>query len=272
MWVALPSCLSDAANAAVSQSYIIRIRRPGRLDEYVLRTEAQWAKFARNVRFFCSPIRVCFHLTLFLHLPQMSKLFPQAHIRRIPPGDPKNDTVIRPKPYVPTIGSAVSVVSGVDHNTIPGTPVSETPSRAHSRLMSGIRAAAADPSAPPRASRTFTRSSLGSTFARSLRAQSTHTQSHASRRSSRKSRATTLASTLPPRSHSAAGSYRSYPMSFGSRFTVSAEIGKKMPPFDPRRRALRAWLRDVLSVKVAGHHKETADFLLLGSIVPRDSE
>ncbi|GEM09860.1 PX domain containing protein [Rhodotorula toruloides] len=249
-WGGFEADVIGVRKSLFSHSYIIRIRRPGRLDEYVLRTEAQWAKFARN----------------------MSKLFPHAHIRRIPPGDPKHDTVIRPKPYLPTIGSAVSVVSGADQHTVPGTPISETPSRAHSRLMGGIRAAAADPTAPPRASRTLTRSSLGSTFARSLRAQSTHTQSHASRRSSRKSRAMTSASTLPPRPHSAAGSYRSYPMSFGSRFAVSAEIGKKMPPFDPRRRALRAWLRDVLSIKVVGHHKETAAFLLLGSIVPRDSD
>ncbi|BGP32365.1 hypothetical protein JCM10296v2_004146 [Rhodotorula toruloides] len=249
-WGGFEADVIGVRKSLFSHSYIIRIRRPGRLDEYVLRTEAQWAKFARN----------------------MSKLFPHAHIRRIPPGDPKHDTIIRPKPYLPTIGSAVSVVSGADQHTVPGTPISETPSRAHSRLMGGIRAAAADPTAPPRASGTLTRSSLGSTFARSLRAQSTHTQGNASRHSSRKSRAMTSASTPPPRPHSAAGSYRSYPMSFGSRFGVSAEIGKKMPPYDPRRRALRAWLRDVLSVKVVGHHKETAAFLLLGSIVPRDSD
>jgi hypothetical protein len=47
---------------------------------------------------------------------------------------------------------------------------------------------------------------------------------------------------------------------------------KKLPPHDPQRRALRNWLRDTLSIRTVGHHKETAAFLLLGSIVPRSSE
>lgn len=194
----------------------------------------------------------------------MPKHFPNAHLRRIPPGAPKNDTVIRPRPSLQTMPSAASLHSAV--GTEPG-------SRSHSRLVNGLRAAAADPHGSPSAmNRPPTRSSVGSTFTRSLRAQSVHAQSESKTVRQRRSRAASLSASQLQRPQSAAGSYRSYPTSFGSRTVVPAEIGKKMPPHDPRRRALRAWLRDVLSVRGVGHHKETAAFLLAGSIVPRDSE
>lgn len=41
---------------------------------------------------------------------------------------------------------------------------------------------------------------------------------------------------------------------------------------DAHRRALRSWLRDTLSIRTVGHHRETAAFLLLGSIVPKESD
>ncbi|GAA6051050.1 hypothetical protein JCM3770_005473 [Rhodotorula araucariae] len=240
-WGGFEADIVGVRNSLFTHSYIIRVRRPGRLDEFVLRTEAQFFKFYRN----------------------MDKAFPHAHIRRIPAGEPKNDTVIRPRPSLPIVASAVSLQSGVE---------SELPSRSHSRLMSGLRAAAGDPHRPVAMSRAPTRSSVGSTFARSLRAQSTHAQSEAKTVRQRRSRAASLSASHLQRPQSAAGSYRSYPTSFGSRVGIPVEIGKKMPPHDPRRRALRAWLRDVLSVRTVGHHKETAAFLLAASIVPRDSD
>ncbi|MBW0481062.1 hypothetical protein O181_020777 [Austropuccinia psidii MF-1] len=41
---------------------------------------------------------------------------------------------------------------------------------------------------------------------------------------------------------------------------------------DAQRRALRAWLRDALSIRHIGHHRETAAFLLLGSMVPHEED
>ncbi|GAA5854395.1 hypothetical protein JCM8547_001807 [Rhodosporidiobolus lusitaniae] len=238
----------------LSHSFIIRVRRPGRLEEYVLRSEAQFARFYKA----------------------LCKAFPQAHIRRLPPTDLKNDQVIRPKPSLPTIGSSVSLVSGVPGGTVDGHH-SEAMSRngsqsrqSRSRLANGLRAAADDRynnGLVP--TRTNTRTSTsGSTFARSLRAQSIHSTDG---KRPRHARSATLTS-LPPRPYSVIGSTRSFATTLGSRFPMPVEIGKKMPPQDPRRRALRVWLKDVLSVRTVGHHRETAAFLLLGSIVPRDSD
>ncbi|GAA5919480.1 hypothetical protein JCM6882_001062, partial [Rhodosporidiobolus microsporus] len=234
-------------------SYIIRVRRPARLDEYVLRSEAQFNKFYRA----------------------LNKAYPQAHIRRIPTSDPKNDLVIRPKPSLATIASSTSLVSGMPgHESADGhgsEGMSRAASRSRSRLALGLRAAAGDPHNPLAPTRTATRTSTGSTFARSLRAQSVHTPGEVRAIRSRPSRAGTIIS-MPPRPQSAAGSYRSFPTTLGSRLPIPGDIGKKMPPHDPRRRALRAWLRDVLAVRTVGHHRETAAFLLLGSVVPKDSD
>lgn len=41
---------------------------------------------------------------------------------------------------------------------------------------------------------------------------------------------------------------------------------------DIRRRALRGWLRDTLSIRTVGHHPETAAFLLLGSVIPEEKD
>ncbi|GAA5940374.1 hypothetical protein JCM3775_005071 [Rhodotorula graminis] len=242
-WGGFEADVVGCRKSLFSHSFIIRVRRPGRLDEFVLRTEAQFLKFSRN----------------------MPKHFPEAHLRRIPAGAPKNDTVIRPRPSLVGMPSATSLQSGA------GT---ELGPRSHSRLVNGLRAAAADPHGSPSTtmSRPPTRSSVGSTFTRSLRAQSVHAQSESKTVRQRRSRAASLSASALQRPQSAVGSYRSYPTSFGSRAIIPAEIGKKMPPHDPRRRALRAWLRDVLSVRGVGHHKETAAFLLAGSIVPRDAD
>ncbi|GAA5893441.1 hypothetical protein JCM8208_000800 [Rhodotorula glutinis] len=240
-WGGFEADVVGVRKSLFSHSFIIRVRRPGRLDEFVLRTEAQFLKFSRN----------------------MPKHLPEAHLRRIPAGAPKNDPVIRPRPTLVGMPSAVSLQSGA--GTEPG-------SRSHSRLVNGLRAAAADPHGSPSMSRPPTRSSVGSTFTRSLRAQSVHAQGESKTVRQRRSRAASLSASALQRPQSAVGSYRSYPTSFGSRAVIPAEIGKKMPPHDPRRRALRAWLRDVLSVRGVGHHKETAAFLLAGSIVPRDAD
>lgn len=42
--------------------------------------------------------------------------------------------------------------------------------------------------------------------------------------------------------------------------------GSSMPYLDAERRALRGWLRDTLSIRTVGHHRETAAFLLLGGV------
>ena len=47
---------------------------------------------------------------------------------------------------------------------------------------------------------------------------------------------------------------------------------QQLPALDAHRRALRSWLRDTLSVRTVGHHRETAHFLLFDSFVPKESD
>ncbi|BGP16492.1 hypothetical protein JCM10213_001171 [Rhodosporidiobolus nylandii] len=242
-WGGFEADVVGVRRGVFSSSYIIRIRRPARLDEYVLRSDTQFHKFYRALK----------------------KALPQAHIRRLPAGDLKNDVVIRPKPGLATVPSSASLVSGMPGNGGPGGFVSNPASRSRSRLANGLGAAASDPY-----DRTSTRTSTGSTFARSLRAQSIHTVGDVKAIRRYRTRSNT-ALTLPPRPYSAAGTYRSFPATTGSR-ALPVKVEKKMPRQDARRRALRVWLRDTLSVRTVGHHRETAAFLLLGSIVPKDSD
>ncbi|GAA5950277.1 hypothetical protein JCM21900_001099 [Sporobolomyces salmonicolor] len=243
-WGGFEADIVGVRKGIFTHSYIIRVRRPARLDEYVVRSEAQFLKFYRL----------------------LDKAFPNAHIRRIPTGDPKNDTIIRPRPFLPTIGSTTSFVADAEKSS------TSVPSAGRSRLAVGLRAAAADPHNGERPLQSRNSTSGGSTFARSLRAQSLHSLDEAKMVRARRARSATL-STFPSRPGSATGSYRSVgATSLGSRMGVTVEIGKKMPPLDPRRRALRTWLRDVLAVRTVGHHTELARFLLLGSMVPKDAD
>lgn len=241
----------------------------------MIRSEAQFQKFYKAL----NKVRPDHPYTLSSPSYSLSlcslQAYPQAHVRRVPTADLKNDQIIRPKPSLATINSSASLVSGV-----PGTvdspyvtePLSRSASRSRSRLVNGLRAAAADPRASLAPSRASNRNSSGSTFARSLRAQSIHTSNASEVRSLRirHQRSTTSSSELPMRPHSVAGTYRTYATTLG--LAVPVEIGKKMPKHDGRRRALRVWLRDALSIRTVGHQRETAAFLLLGSIVPKDSE
>jgi hypothetical protein len=249
-----PPSLQLTLRAPLLQSYIIRVRRPARLDEYVIRSEAQFQKFYKS----------------------LNKTYPQAHVRRVPTGDLKGDQIIRPRPSLATIGSSASLVSGVP-GAVDGhfsEPLSRSDSRSRSRLLNGLRAAAGDPRNSLVPTRTSTRTSTGSTFARSLRTQSIHTSSASVREVKamriRHQRSATSSSNLPARPHSVAGTYRTYATTLG--LAAPVEIGKKMPPYDGRRRALRMWLRDALSIRTVGHQRETAAFLLLGSVVPKDTE
>ncbi|GAA5959730.1 hypothetical protein JCM3765_000079 [Sporobolomyces pararoseus] len=230
-----------------SVNYIIRVRRPARLDEFVLRTESQFIKFWRT----------------------LDKSFPNAHIRRIPAGDPKNDVIIRPRPSLPALGSTPTLVSGMQ-----STHSLASTTNGRSRFLSGMQQAAADPHNPERPTPPRSSSAMSSSnFTRSLRAQSLHSEGEIKAVRARRVRSATFSSAQARRPGSAFGSYRSFgATSVGSRLNLPVEIGKKMPTHDQRRRALRSWLRDVLSVRTVGHNLELAKFLLSGSEVPKDSD
>ncbi|KAK4054402.1 hypothetical protein OIV83_000896 [Microbotryomycetes sp. JL201] len=196
----------------------------------------------------------------------LDRMFPSAHIRRIPNADSKDDQIVRPRSNSNGSASSVNIAARptarrMNSSTSGETRGSRTPSS--SRLANGLRDAANDPYGPNSSARDPKRNSTSSVFAKKLKTQS-------------------LNGDLPPRARGAsfagAGPARPYSVtsnrsagSLGSRLSLPLDF-KKMPPHDGRRRALRAWLRDTLSIRTVGHHKETAAFLLLGSIVPKDSE
>lgn len=234
-------------SSRLQQNYIIRVRRPARLDEFVLRSESQFIKFWRS----------------------LDKAFPSAHIRRIPAGEPKNDVIIRPRPSLPALGSTATLVSGMQ-----STQSLASTTNGRSKFLNGMQLAAADPynserPTPPRSASAMSTSN----FARSLRAQSLHSEGENKAVRARRVRSATFSSAQGRHPGSTFGSYRSFgATSIGSRLQLPVEIGKKMPTHDQRRRALRSWLRDVLSVRTVGHNLELAKFLLSGSEVPKDSE
>ncbi|KAM0748676.1 hypothetical protein T439DRAFT_69984 [Meredithblackwellia eburnea MCA 4105] len=218
-----------------SKSFLIRVRRPGRLDEYVVRTEAQFQKFHRV----------------------LEKQFPTAHVRRLPASADakKDDSDQFVRPTLTRSMSAATTIASPDVET-PNPEISPSVSKSPSvtRLAAGLKDAANDPhaSSEPR--------TPASPFARSLRAQSINGDTPVARRRR--------------------GSGAARPLSMSSlRSTVTLPAHlvtpldfKKAPPHDAQRRAFRNWLRDTLSIRTVGHHKETAAFLLLGSIVPRDAD
>lgn len=263
-----------------SQSYIIRVRRPQRLDEYVLRSESQFLKYFKVVRAM-SPRASRTELTSFPP-SQLDAQYPNAHIRRIPTTDPKDDVVIKPRPNS-AANSVVSVATARRTESPHRDTLSCSGSR--SRLASGLRVrsvpfltldyvhsmltalfttlqeAANDPYSSSSA-QSSKRNSVSSVFAKTLRQQSYNGELKAVR-----SRRATISGPARPYSVASNRSAGSLP----SRVGLTIDM-KKLPPHDPRRRALRAWLRDTLSVRTIGHHRETAAFLLLGSIQPKDAE
>jgi len=211
----------------LSKAYVIRVRRPARLDEYVVRTEAQFAKFQK----------------------QLHAKHPTAHVRRVPRTDTKDDKLVKPTAIARSASRGSIAHDAADAANL---------NRSHSRASLNADAS--------RVSVATKRSSGGSFFARSLRAQSINGDLTNLSQSSLVSRAGQRI-----RAYSFAGSRRSSSSTLPSRMGIQIDL-KKLPTNDPRRRALRAWLRDTLSVKGVGHCKETAAFLLLEPVTPKDAD
>ncbi|SCV71000.1 BQ2448_3762 [Microbotryum intermedium] len=242
-WGGFEADVVGVRNGLFSHAFIIRVRRPQRLDEYVVRSEAQFLKYFKV----------------------LDRQFPAAHIRRIPISDPKDDTVVTVTPALLSAPSSASIVMSRRAGSTPTIANASPEGRSHSRLAAGLREAAADPSSPSHSS-VSNRHSVNSNFARTLRAQSLSGDLKGVRRNTvsgetRPSFTSRALSMLSNRSNN----------SLAARMSLPVEM-KKMPPHDARRRALRAWLRDTLSIRTIGHHKETAAFLLLGAIVPKDRD
>ncbi|WAQ88583.1 hypothetical protein PtA15_10A2 [Puccinia triticina] len=244
-------------------SFVIRVRRPSRLDEYVLRKESQFKNYCRR----------------------LSKDFPNAHVRAVPPPEisleddlSSLDALLQEdehqlvlsnrsdgfgKVVVPQISSEsrmVQPLSDLNPNLsgnpcfvdpFTSLPVSQEPVIAHEEIKR--------------------RATLASIFGvgnhKSKFSLDTRSDWNGSNRmgknltDARNERVTVdreiVGSAKQPKhpGHSRRGSLR--------QIKVSS---------DTHRRALRGWLRDTLSIRAVGHHPETAAFLLLGSVVPEEKD
>ncbi|KAH8929195.1 hypothetical protein BT69DRAFT_282266 [Atractiella rhizophila] len=201
--------------------FIIRVRRPARRDEYVLRNEAQFKKY----------------------LGELDKQYPSSHIRRLPQAKDKDDEgVIATKPE----------------------KKSKNKSNQSQQLSQRIQAALEDDGPQVnfeglRAQKS--KSGYRKNFLDQVAAPTGGT-SIASRRNTISGRSMV---TFSDRG-SIAPSMLNAPLQ-----TIDVDLSK-LPPYEPQRRALRSWLRDTLSVRTVGHQKETAAFLLLGAVRPKEKD
>ncbi|KAL8293572.1 hypothetical protein RQP46_000273 [Phenoliferia psychrophenolica] len=228
-WGGFETDIVAVRSTLFSKTFIIRVRRPGRLDEYVARSDAQFQKYYK-----------------ILHAQ-----YPDAQLRKVPIGDTKEDQLIRAKVGARPLSSVTARSSMTVSPPDMGRSMHRQSASSGSRLAAGLREAAEDPSSKRPVS----------SFARSITSQSL---SGDAGRLVKRRRATL--------SHARPQSMSSMRTNFTIPAHLSTPILKRLPPHDPHRRALRNWLRDTLSVRTVGHHKETAAFLLLGSIVPRQAD
>ncbi|KAK4698373.1 hypothetical protein P7C70_g7905, partial [Phenoliferia sp. Uapishka_3] len=232
-WGGFETDVVAVRSSLFSKAFVIRVRRPGRLDEYVVRTEAQFIKYQKV----------------------LEKQFPHAHVRRVPLGSPKDDQAIPPSPSARPISSISAVLPPTTHSSPNGTM---RLSPAASRLAANLREVAEDPQA-------FVIKRPTSSFVKSMSKQSVAQDSNAN--ATKRSRRATVGNGARPLTMSSIQTNVTLP----SHLVTPLDM-KRLPTKDAERRALRNWLRDTLSIRTIGHHKETAAFLLMGPIAPRQSD
>lgn len=263
-----------------AHSFLIRVRRPSRMDEYVLRDESHFKRY----------------------LAVLDKEFPNAVIRRIPTSDIRpEDDVIDPVEVTdfflrPTLDlsrdserqagpteyqdqsfspveqqstgqawrinvqppSTINTTRINDQHSFPaGGPGEDTRTNGRERRLSS--------SVTPTGMRR--RNTLGSLF----RVGNYHSKfsletpsDHGVQMQAKPSYLTdTVKANCDPRS---AGKSNK----FGTDLSRKLSKHSLKASHDAHRRALRGWLRDTLSIRMVGHHRETAAFLLLNSIIPKE--
>lgn len=207
------------------RSYIIRVRRPQRLDEFVLRDEGQFKKY----------------------LNALDAMYPSAHVRRIPA-----DSI---KPAEDAIDPAA-----------PPRAVDQTEAGRNDRSSKRLSEAVSDDEG----------GRPGSRFSRSFRAaladRSSTVPKEPYRPPTDKARRKHNLSRQSAMDLQATGSYQPAHLVSVKKSQEHLEATGLAPPYDAHRRALRGWLRDTLSIRTVGHNKETAAFLLLGPIQPKEAD
>ncbi|EGF99633.1 uncharacterized protein MELLADRAFT_94195 [Melampsora larici-populina 98AG31] len=262
-------------------SFLIRVRRPSRMDEYVLRDESHFKRY----------------------LAVLDKEFPNAVIRRIPSSDIRpEDDVIDPVEVTdfflrPTLDLG-RVSERQDHST-------EEKNETYSAVEKQATGPAWRINVQPPSTINTTRTNDQNGFSGRRTGEDTRIDGYQKRLSSNVTptgtirRRNTLGSLFRGGNHHSKFSLEtpsdhgvqmqtepSYlpdriklnrestsagkPNNFSTGLARKLSKNSSKASHDAHRRALRGWLRDTLSIRMVGHHRETAAFLLLNSIIPKE--
>ncbi|KAI7944396.1 hypothetical protein MJO28_010091 [Puccinia striiformis f. sp. tritici] len=262
-WGGFEVDLVGIRRGVTKNSYVIRVRRPSRLDEYVLRKESQFKDYYRR----------------------LSKDFPNAHIRAVPSPEISLeddlfslDALLQEDGQQPTLADRSD---GFDDGLAPRKSTETRivlPLTEHGPSLSG-NPCFVDPfsalpldQAPAIAHDGYKRrATLASIFGvgnhKSKFSVDTRSDWNGSNKMGKKP--TEVKNERAHVDREIVGSSKKSHHPGHSRRGSLRQI--KVSP-DTHRRALRGWLRDTLSIRTVGHHPETAAFLLLGSVVPEEKD
>ncbi|KAH9458752.1 hypothetical protein Pst134EA_018909 [Puccinia striiformis f. sp. tritici] len=262
-WGGFEVDLVGIRRGVTKNSYVIRVRRPSRLDEYVLRKESQFKDYYRR----------------------LSKDFPNAHIRAVPSPEISLeddlfslDALLQEDGQQPTLAERSD---GFDDGLAPRKSTETRimlPLTEHGPSLSG-NPCFVDPfsalpldQAPAIAHDGYKRrATLASIFGvgnhKSKFSVDTRSDWNGSNKMGKKP--TEVKNERAHVDREIVGSSKKSHHPGHSRRGSLRQI--KVSP-DTHRRALRGWLRDTLSIRTVGHHPETAAFLLLGSVVPEEKD
>ncbi|KAH9811370.1 hypothetical protein DFH28DRAFT_1131315 [Melampsora americana] len=255
-------------------SFLIRVRRPSRMDEYVLRDESHFKRY----------------------LAVLDKEFPDAVIRRIPTSDirPEDDVIdpvevtdffLRPNLEVNRVSERRANFTA-DHNEHPNGPawminvqppstINTTPTN-YQHGFSGVRtdedtrtdgfqkrlSSSVTPTSSIRR-----RNTLGSLFRGGNHHSKFSIETPTDHGIQMQTKPSHLTDTIRV-NEEPTGAVNSN--KFGTDLARKMSRRSSKASHDAHRRALRGWLRDTLSIRMVGHHRETAAFLLLNSIIPKE--
>jgi len=259
-WGGFEVDLVGVRQGITKNSYVIRVRRPSRLDEYVLRKESQFKNYGRR----------------------LSKDFPNAHIRAVPtPEVSLDDDVFAADSLLPEDENQLALATKSDGRAaskLSDTRIAQAldehgpSSSTNPCFMDPFSASAIEPVPVAPHEGIKRRPTLASIFGvgnhRSKFSVDTRSDWNGSNR---------MMKNEP--------NAKNERLNFDREIVGSAQRPQHHPSHSRRaslrqikftsdihRRALRGWLRDTLSIRTVGHHPETAAFLLLGSVVPEEKD
>lgn len=237
-------------------AYIIRVRRPSRLDEYVLRKESQFKKYC----------------------VRLSKCFPNAHIRSIPSHEVGSENGVTslegllredgdqliPDPKLDDVEIEAAFRQAFPTKIDQSLVDFQSRSHANPLFLDPFSSKPLNEVAVPVGEVPRRRATLASLFG-----IGNHKSKFSVDTRSDWNDFPGFARTKPK--HELVEHDREIVGSSKAPHRRRS-LGRSKDSSDAQRRALRDWLRDALSIRTVGHDPKTAAFLLLGSIVPEETD